>query len=144
MKSAAALSWGKCRTFRSPISPASFWRFARSSSRNDLSSGESGPEFETFLPGILNPNHQSNTKTARTAIPVRSTLKRTRLNTPVQITNIVHIGNLFCAAVPGAHAFSRPGEAVFVIANFSVIVILVHLEEPVSAGHGNQHARRAH
>src|SRR5262249_39369767 len=49
---------------RSPISPASICTFARSSSRNAISSADSGPALETFFPGILIPNHQSNTKTA--------------------------------------------------------------------------------
>src|ERR1044072_1374968 len=59
---------------RSPISPASFCTFARSSSRNTISSGESGPALETFFPGILIRNHQSNTKMAATAMVMRRTL----------------------------------------------------------------------
>src|SRR4051794_546947 len=60
---------------RSPISPASFCTFVRSSSRNATSSEDSTPTLETFLPGILIPNHQSNTKTAVTATVMRSALK---------------------------------------------------------------------
>src|SRR5207249_177578 len=61
---------------RSPISPASFCTFARSSSRNTTSSGDSGSAFEIFLPGIFTPNHQSNARIAATAMVMRSTLKR--------------------------------------------------------------------
>ncbi len=67
--------------FRSPISPASFWTLARSSSRNVTSFGDSGAALEIFLPGILTPNHQSNAKSAATAIVMRKTLNRIRLNT---------------------------------------------------------------
>ena len=67
--------------FRSPISPASFCTLARSSSRNPTSSGDSGAAFGILLPGILIPNHQSNAKTAATAMVMRSALKRIRLST---------------------------------------------------------------
>src|SRR6266536_1143150 len=62
--------------FRSPISPASFCTSARSSSRSATSSGESGAALEIFFPGILTPNHQSNAKTAVTAMVMRRALKR--------------------------------------------------------------------
>src|SRR5215471_6020917 len=57
--------------FRSPMSPASFCTSTRSSSRNAISSGESGPAVETFFPGILIPNHQSNAKITATAMVMR-------------------------------------------------------------------------
>ena len=66
---------------RSPISPASFCTFARSSSRNTTSSGDSGPAADTFFPGILIPNHQSNTKIATTTTVMRSALKTSDRNT---------------------------------------------------------------
>jgi uncharacterized membrane protein len=66
---------------RSPISPANFCTLARSSSRNPTSSGDSGAAFEIFFPGILTPNHQSNAKTAATAIAMRRALKRSDCNT---------------------------------------------------------------
>src|SRR6266480_5651420 len=66
---------------RSPISPASFCTLARSSSRSATSSGDSGAAFKIFLPGILTPNHQSNAKTAATAIAMRRALKRSDRNT---------------------------------------------------------------
>src|SRR5438477_9104862 len=61
---------------RSPISAASFCTFARSSSRKATSSGDSSPALETFFPGILIPNHQSNTKTAATTMVTRSARER--------------------------------------------------------------------
>src|SRR6516165_3628292 len=67
--------------FRSPISPASFCTLARSSSRSAISSGDSGAAFGILLPGILIPNHQSNAKTAATAITTRTVPKKIRLNT---------------------------------------------------------------
>src|SRR6266436_2054381 len=67
--------------FRSPISPASFCTLARSSPRSATSSGDSGPVFGILLPGILIPNHQSNAKTAATAMVMRSALKRICLGT---------------------------------------------------------------
>src|ERR1700747_518203 len=60
----------------SPILPATFFTFAPRASRKPNSSGDSGPAVETFFPGILIPNHQSNTKTATTAMVTRNALKK--------------------------------------------------------------------
>src|SRR5437667_5512349 len=98
---------------RSPISPASFCTSVRSSSRNAISSGESGAACETFLPGILTPNHQSNAKTAATAMLMRRTLKRIRQST--------HNGRDGSPSRPSAPARPRRGEQA-VVAPYQIML----------------------
>ena len=95
---------------RSPISPASFCTFARSSSRNTTSSGESGPALETFFPGILIPNHQSNTKTATTTMVMRSAREKIFKSTLVNYERC--LAKRVREHVPGSARVSRVGFGV--------------------------------
>src|SRR5437763_3322470 len=66
--------------FRSPISPPRIRTSAISSSRNSISADDSAAAFETFLPGIFTPNHQSKKKTATIATVTRKLPSNKRRN----------------------------------------------------------------